>query len=72
MGISELGERIKNRRKEVGITQVHLAELAEMSKNTLYKLERGESNPSWEVIEKLFDILGLEFSIGIKQRSNQS
>lgn len=70
MGISELGERIKNRRKEVGITQVHLAELAEMSKNTLYKLERGESNPSWEVMEKLLDILGLEFSIGIKQRSN--
>ena len=70
MGISELGERIKNRRKEVGITQVHLAELAEMSKNTLYKLERGESNPSWAVMEKLLDILGLEFSIGIKQRSN--
>lgn len=70
MGISELGKRIKNRRKEVGITQVHLAELAEMSKNTLYKLERGESNPSWAVMEKLLDILGLEFSIGIKQRSN--
>lgn len=70
MGISELGERIKNRRKEVGITQVHLAELAEMSKNTLYKLERGESNPSWAVMEKLLDILGLEFSIGIKQKSN--
>ncbi len=66
MSILELGESIKNRRKALDITQGHLAELAEMSINTLYKLERGESNPSWEIVEKLLDILGLELNIGIK------
>ncbi len=67
MGVLELGEIIKKRRKNLGITQPHLAELACVSKNTLYKLERGESNPSWEVVEKLIDILGLEINLDIKK-----
>lgn len=36
-----LGEAIKDRRKELSITQHHLAELSDISVNTLYKLERG-------------------------------
>jgi transcriptional regulator with XRE-family HTH domain len=41
MSIAILGETIKKRRKELKITQPHLAELAKVSTNTLYKLERG-------------------------------
>ena len=67
MRILELGEAIKNRRKTLAITQAHLAELANISINTLYKLERGESNPSVEVVDKIFDILGLELVIEIKK-----
>lgn len=66
MGVLELGNFIRDRRKNLGITQPHLAELAGVSKNTLYKLENGQSNPSWEVVEKLIDVLGLELSIAIK------
>jgi transcriptional regulator with XRE-family HTH domain len=66
MGISVLGKIIKDRRKELGITQPHLAELANVSKNTLYKLERGESNPSWEVIRNILDVLGLELNVNIR------
>jgi transcriptional regulator with XRE-family HTH domain len=66
MGVSVLGKIIKDRRKELGITQPHLAELANVSKNTLYKLERGESNPSWEVIRNILDVLGLELNVNIK------
>ena len=69
MRILELGEAIKNRRKTLAITQAHLAELADISINTLYKLERGESNPSVEVVDKIFDILGLELVIEIKKMS---
>jgi y4mF family transcriptional regulator len=67
MGILILGKIIKDRRKELGITQPHLAELANVSKNTLYKLERGESNPSLEVIKNILDVLGLELNVNIKK-----
>jgi y4mF family transcriptional regulator len=67
MGIKELGRTLKQRRKDLGITQPHLAEIAGISKNTLYKLERGESNPSWEIVLKLMDVLGLSLQLDIKK-----
>ena len=63
-----LGEDVKNRRKELGITQPHLAELAEISVNTLYKLEKGEGNPSLEVLNKLAEVLGMELSLSVKKK----
>lgn len=63
----QLGELIKNRRKELSITQPHLAELAGISTNTLYKLERGQGNPSVEVIGKLAEVLGMELKLVIKK-----
>jgi transcriptional regulator with XRE-family HTH domain len=62
-----IGLSIKNRRKELRITQPHLAELAKISTNTLYKLERGQSNPSLEVLSKLAEVLGMEIMIEIKK-----
>ena len=57
MLVNQLGDAIKNRRKELAITQPHLAELAKVSTNSLYKLERGQGNPSWEVVNKLAEVL---------------
>lgn len=68
MLVKELGEAIKNRRKELSITQPHLAELANVSINTLYKLERGQANPSLEVLNKLADVLGMEITLEVKKR----
>jgi len=62
-----LGEAVKNRRKELGITQPHLAELANISTNTLYKLERGQGNPSLDVIDKLAEVLGMELKLEVKK-----
>ena len=66
MLVHHLGETIKNRRKELGITQPLLAELANVSVNTLYKLERGQSNPSLEVLLKLAEVLGMELTLEVK------
>lgn len=68
MWIQEIGEIIKARRKELKITQPHLAELAQISVNTLYKLERGQGNPSLEVLHQLTEVLGLEIKIAVKQK----
>ncbi len=67
MLVQQIGEAIKNRRKELNITQPHLAELANVSTNTLYKLERGQGNPSLEVLVKLTEVLGLELHLEVKK-----
>ncbi len=68
MLLKDLGEAIKNRRKELNITQPHLAELAQISINTLYKLEKGQGNPSIDVINKLAEVLGMELILHVKKK----
>jgi transcriptional regulator with XRE-family HTH domain len=68
MLVKVLGEAIKNRRKELGITQPHLAELAQISVNTLYKLEKGQGNPSVAVLNKLAEVLGMELRFEVKKK----
>ena len=65
----DLGEAIKIRRKELDITQPHLAELAQISINTLYKLEKGQGNPTLDVINKLAEVLGMELTFHVKKKS---
>ena len=67
MLLKSIGNTIKIRRKELGITQPTLAELANVSKNTIYKLERGDNNPSIKVLNQLLDVLGMELSINVKR-----
>jgi len=68
MLVNRLGEAIKRRRKELKITQPHLAELAQVSTNTLYKLERGQANPSLEVLNKLAEVLGMELTLEVQKK----
>ena len=68
MLVKTLGEIIRNRRKELKITQPHLAELAKVSTNTLYKVERGQGNPSLDVLNKLAEVLGLELTFEVKKK----
>ncbi len=67
MTIEEIGTVIRERRKLMGITQPDLAEMAQVSINTLYKLERGEFNPSVKILNQLAEVLGLELNIGLKK-----
>lgn len=71
MLVKTLGETIKNRRKELSITQPTLAELAKVSTNTLYKLERGQGNPSIDVLNKLAEVLGMELILEVKNLSHR-
>lgn len=58
--ISSIGGFIKNRRKELNITQENLAEIAGISENSLYKIERNKSNPTFATLVAILDILGFE------------
>ncbi len=54
-----MGLLIKERRQVPGIIQPDLAEMAQMSINTLYKIERGEAKPSIKVLNKLAEVHGI-------------
>lgn len=65
--MEELGKHLKERRNQLGITQLDLADLAGISANTLYKIERGQANPTLQVLVKLVDVLGMEFKLAVKK-----
>jgi transcriptional regulator with XRE-family HTH domain len=67
MLVPELGKQIKARRSILRITQPDLSEMAEISINTLYKIERGQANPTIKVLNKIADILGMEIKLEVKQ-----
>jgi y4mF family transcriptional regulator len=65
--MEELGKHFKERRNQLGITQLDLADLAGISANTLYKIERGQANPTIKVLFKLADVLGMELKLEVKK-----
>jgi transcriptional regulator with XRE-family HTH domain len=67
MTSSEIGKQIRERRKELRVTQPDLAEMAGISINTFYKIERGQANPTVLVLNKIAEILGMELNLEVKQ-----
>ncbi|EMY82316.1 antitoxin transcriptional regulator of toxin/antitoxin module HipB-like protein [Psychroflexus gondwanensis ACAM 44] len=61
-----VGKSIKERRKTLRVTQPQVAELADISVNTLYKIERGQANPTLETLTKIADVLGMEVILQVK------
>ena len=60
-----IGSCIRERRKTLSVTQSDLAGLASVSVNTLYKIEKGQANPTLAVLDKIAAILGMELNIGL-------
>jgi len=54
-----LGKRIRTFREKAGLTQLELAEKAQLSPKHLGEIERGRGNPSWSSVEKLAQALGV-------------
>ncbi|MEU1365608.1 helix-turn-helix transcriptional regulator [Streptomyces sp. NPDC005803] len=57
-GLEEsFGRAVRDRRREVGMTQARLAELAGMSQAAISRLERGRCMPTLYLLEKLASAL---------------
>ncbi len=67
MSVQEVGNVILQRRKALRVTQPDLAALAGISVNSLYKIERGEANPTLELVDKIATVLGLELKLEVKK-----
>ena len=59
----QVGALLRERRRGLGISQQHLAELAGIATHTLSNLESGKGNPSLDVLGRLLDCLGLHLTI---------
>ena len=61
----EMAAIIQNRRKELAMNQEDLSEMTQVTSRTIYAIERGKGNPSFETLQNILTVLGLEISIGI-------
>jgi transcriptional regulator with XRE-family HTH domain len=60
--LDELGKKLKNIRKKLELTQADVADRAGIHVNYYAKIERGEVNPTYEVIESIVKALKVRSS----------
>ena len=58
--VSPFAERLRTLREAAGLSQYALAKRSGLSKQSLSKLEMGESEPTWETVQKLALVLGAD------------
>jgi len=62
-----LSDTIKERRAQLRISQVDLAEMAAVSLATVKDIERGKGNPSLQTVKKILAVLGMEVVYQLRQ-----
>ena len=62
-----IGHIIQELRTQMRITQEHPAEMAQVGIHTLYKIEKGDANPTLSSLEKIADVFGLEITLKVKE-----
>lgn len=65
---AELGQKIKERRNTISISQKQLADYTGLSVVTLSQIESGKANPSFETLYEIFHFLNLEILVVVKKR----
>jgi y4mF family transcriptional regulator len=59
----DIVETLKQRRKELGITQEQLAEIADVGLRSLKAIECGKANPTLDTLSKLASVMGMEVKL---------
>ena len=59
MDFKAIGQRIKSKRKNMGLTQESLAEKLDISVEYLSRVESGSANASFSLLEKISDAMGI-------------
>lgn len=63
----DLSAVMKERRRELNISQLDLAEMAMISVATVKDIERGKGNPSLLTVCKILQVLGMEIEYRIRK-----
>lgn len=68
---SELGASIKTARRRRGLSQIQLADHANVGRSAVQKLERGRGTVEVETALKLLHILSLDLAVASRGRDSQ-
>lgn len=60
-------QQIKERREILKITQESLADLSGVGLRTIKQLEGGKGNPTFNTLQEIADVLGLELVLQVKK-----
>lgn len=63
MGSEKLGNDVRKARKKAKLTQEEAAKKADITTTYFAQIERGEVNPSYDVVVKIAKVLNTKFSI---------
>ena len=63
-------QQIKERREILKITQESLADLSGVGLRTIKQLEGGKANPTFNTLQEIADVLGLELVLQVKRLNN--
>ncbi len=65
--LSVIIQQIKERREILKITQESLADLSGVGLRTIKQLEGGKGNPTFNTLQEIADVLGLELVLQVKK-----
>jgi transcriptional regulator with XRE-family HTH domain len=71
MNADELGKRIKQRREVLNLTIRDLADITGLSKTTISQIETGRGNPTFGVLQNIFEYLNLEIRVEVKKTNSK-
>lgn len=63
----EIGRKIRERRRELGMEQTDLQDYAEVGSTTVSRLERGKANVTLDTLERILEVLGLEVVVKVRE-----
>ena len=63
----EIGQKIRERRRELGMEQTDLQDYAEVGSTTVSRLERGKANVTLDTLERILEVLGLEVVVKVRE-----
>ncbi|WP_442787253.1 helix-turn-helix domain-containing protein [Flavobacterium suncheonense] len=55
-----LGEFVKSHRKQAGLTQLELANLAGVGKTTVFDIEKNKTSVHWDNLNAVLKVLNIE------------
>ena len=68
--LDDLIQQIKERRESLKITQESLADLSGVGLRTIKQLEGGKGKPTFNTLQEIADVLGLELALQVKKLNN--